>query len=542
MKKTHILVVDDDLDFLEVIKRILRAKGYEVETVPSAGEAISRAKESFYNVAILDISLPDTDGTELLSMLLNQHPDMVAIMLTGHSSVQNATQSLNRGAFAYLEKPLDPEHLLSVIARGLERQRLVLENRKLMGELERRNRDTSILLSVSQAVSRSLELQEIIASALDKVAESLKVESGCVHILENDRLVLEGHFGLTRQLAAKMESVAVGEGVTGGVFKQTEPIIVTKIAESADFILLSLAAEGYQSYAGIPLSVVGENIGVIGVATRSEHCFNPGEITLLTSIGREIAIAVRNAQLYEEASSVKALMKLDAMRTEFLTNVSHELRTPLAVIKGSASSLLQPDVDFDKQTWCDFLQSIDKDADALTRLVDDLLMMSRLEVGALEVKKEPHNLAEVVDSVRDRLNRLTAKHKLHVNIPADLPPVMVDNGRIGEVLTNLVENAVKYSADGTRITIEASPNSQDVLVSVIDEGTGIPAELHQKVFNRFFQMENHKRGNRMGTGLGLSICRGIIEAHGGQIWVESEVGRGAKFSFTLPTNGEVKYG
>ena len=147
--KDSILVVDDDLDFLGIIKRILESKGYEVAAVPSASEAISRLKERFYNVAILDISLPDAVGTELLSSIIEIRPDIIAIMLTGHSSVLNAVQSLNRGAFAYLEKPLDPANLLSVINRGLEKQRLVLENRQLLEELERHNRITNTLLSVS---------------------------------------------------------------------------------------------------------------------------------------------------------------------------------------------------------------------------------------------------------------------------------------------------------------------------------------------------------------------------------------------------------
>ena len=131
--RESILVVDDDLDFLEIIKRILENKGYKVATAPSASEAIKRLKKRFYNTAILDISLPDADGTELLSHFLEIHPDMITIMLTGHSSVQNAIQSLNRGAFAYLEKPLDPDNLLSVISSGLEKQRLVLENRQWPG-------------------------------------------------------------------------------------------------------------------------------------------------------------------------------------------------------------------------------------------------------------------------------------------------------------------------------------------------------------------------------------------------------------------------
>jgi signal transduction histidine kinase len=162
--------------------------------------------------------------------------------------------------------------------------------------------------------------------------------------------------------------------------------------------------------------------------------------------------------------------------------------------------------------------------------------MSRLEAEALEVKKKPHHLKEVIDTFKDRLDNLTARHHLRIEIPDDIPPVSIDDSRIGEVLTNLVENAVKFSEDNTNITISAQPNGQEVIVSVSDEGIGIPAELHDKVFERFFQGEGRKAGRRKGTGLGLAICKGIVEAHGGNIWVESEAGKGAKFSFTLPVD------
>ncbi|MFC1964683.1 ATP-binding protein [Chloroflexota bacterium] len=536
MEKESILVVDDDLDFLEVIKRILQTKGFEVETVPSAGEAISRSEERFYNVVILDISLPDAEGTDLLAILLEMHPDIVAIMLTGHSSVENAVKSLNRGAFAYLEKPLGPEHLLSVIGRGLEKQRLVLENRHLVEELEQRNRETSILLDVSQAVSQSLDLNQIIDSALERVAQSMDVDASYVHLLQDGKLALEGYHGLTPQMVEEIKLIEIDEGIIGTIFRQAKPVIISRISAVAEPCLASLAKGGYQSYAGVPLTVVGESIGVIAVATCSERHFDARKIGLLTAIGKEISIAVQNARLYEEASSAKALRELDALRTEFLANVSHELRTPLAVIKGSATSLLQPDVDFDKQTWQDFLQSIDKDADRLSRLVEELLIMSRLEAGSLEVRREWQSLAKVVESVRDRLVSLAVKHGLLIDIPHELPPVMIDDGRIVEVFTNLVENAVKYSEAGTRITIEANRNGKEVIVSVADEGVGIPSEHHQKIFSRFYQVEGPKAGYRKGTGLGLCICRGLIEAHGGRIWVESEPGNGAKFSFSLPMN------
>ena len=535
--KDSILVVDDDLDFLGIIKRILESKGYEVATVPSASEALSRLKERFYNVAILDISLPDADGTELLSNFIEKHPDIIAIMLTGHSSVLNAVQSLNRGAFAYLEKPLNPDNLLSVIKRGLEKQRLVLENHLLMEELERHNRITNTLLAVSQAVSQSLDLQKIINSGLEKVAQCTGMEASFVYLGENDRLKLKGHHGLSPRMVIDVpEEIDMSSAIIGRIFEQSGPVVIEDLTKYTEKDLGFLSNGGYRSFAGVPLTILGEIIGVMGVATDFSGCFSRNNIELLTGIGREIAIAVRNAQLYEEASSARALRELDTMRTEFLANVSHELRTPLAVIKGSANSLLQPDVIFDEQTRRDFLVSIDKDADTLTRLVDDLLMMSRLEANALEVRKKPHKLNDVISSIKDRLENLTARHHLFIKVPDDIPPVEVDDVRIGEVLTNLVENAVKFSDDNTNIYIKAYTNNKEVIVSVADEGVGVPPELHERVFERFFQGDGRRAGRRKGTGLGLAICQGIIEAHGGKIWVESQPGKGAKFSFSLPVN------
>jgi len=532
-----ILIVDDDLDFLKIISRILGSKGYEIETAPSAGEAISRLKERFYNAAILDISLPDAKGTELLSRIIEIHPDIIAIMLTGHSSLQNAVESLNRGAFSYLEKPLDPENLLSVINRGLEKQRLVMENRDLVEELERHNRITNTLLNVSQAVSQSLDLQEIIEAALDKVTQSTGLEANFLYLNDNEQLMLKGQHGFSRRIVQAIpKELGKDSGVIGRIFGEAKSEIIEELSNYPEPDLAFLSKGGYLSFAGVPLTILGESIGVLGVATSFAHYFSANNIELLTGIGREIAIAIRNAQLYEEASSARALRELDSMRTDFLANVSHELRTPLAVIKGSANSLLQPDVIFDEQTRRDFLLSIDKDADTLTRLVDDLLMMSRLEAEALEVKRKPHKLAEVIDSIKDRLDKLTAKHHLHIDIPETAPPVSIDDHRIGEVLTNLVENAVKFSEDNTTISIEAQLNGKEVILSVADEGIGIPPEIHHKIFERFFQGDGRKTGRRKGTGLGLAICRGIVEAHGGKIWVESGLPRGTRFSFSLPVD------
>jgi sigma-B regulation protein RsbU (phosphoserine phosphatase) len=531
----YILVVDDDEDFLEIISRILEKKGLKVRTASSGAAAMACLEERFYYVVILDISLPDADGTELLSSIVAKYPDACAIMLTGHSSVQNAVKSLNCGAFAYLEKPLDPDSLLAVINRGLEKQRLVQENRQLVDELERHNHISNALLSVAQAVSQSLDLQQIVDAALERVNDCTGMEASFVYLHENGRLVLKGQQGLSSMIAGSLPAdTDAAFGFFGHVFHEEDPVVHGDLAAYEGNDLDILKQGGYRSFAAVPLKLLGGVLGVLGVATSFANCFSPSIVELLTGIGREIAIAVRNAQLYEEASSARALRELDVMRTEFLANVSHELRTPLAVIKGSANSLLQPDVIFDEQTRRDFLVSIDKDADTLTRLVDDLLMMSRLEADALEVKPAPFSLRSVVDAIRDRLDTLTPRHHLRVEIEKDLPPVIIDEGRVCEVLTNLVENAVKFSNDNSTIIVAARQEDGRLLVSVSDEGLGIPEELHEKIFERFFQGDRRKAGRRKGTGLGLAICRGIVEAHGGKIWVESAPGSGATFRFTLP--------
>jgi len=160
--------------------------------------------------------------------------------------------------------------------------------------------------------------------------------------------------------------------------------------------------------------------------------------------------------------------------------------------------------------------------------------MSRIEAGGLKLDRRNYQISGVLDSISDTLATLTERHRLGVKVPSGLPLVFVDEMRIGQVLTNLVENATKYSREGSEITIEAKLAGEEIIVSVADRGEGIAPELLGRVFDRFYQAESIVAGKKSGTGLGLSICRGIIEAHGGRIWAESQPGEGSRFSFSLP--------
>ncbi len=534
--QSSVLIVDDDHGFVQVAAAILRGKDYVVQTASSGTEAACQATKNFYNIAILDISLPDVDGTELLSALVKAQPDTVAIMLTGHSSVHNAVRSLNYGASAYLEKPVDPEHLLSVISRGLEKQRLVFENRRLVAELEKRNHDIENLLTVSQTVSRSLDFQTIVDSALSEVARIMSVDACCLYLREEKKLTLKGCHGLGEPDRQKMAGAILDEGIIGQAIGAGRPFVAVVGANRPQKSIPgpSTCEPQFVTNVYAPLATAEGNMGVMALHSRSDRGLSKSEIEFVEAMAREVAVAIRNSQLYEEASSARALRELDNFRSQLLANVAHELRTPLTPIKGFAGALLLPGTALTDDSRREYLKIIEREADNLNDLIEELLVGSRIEAGTWELKREICRVDNIIESVAPRLNNLAAKHKLQVIIPEGLPLVEVDSTHIGRVVTNLVDNASKYSAEGTRITIEAMRNDGHVVIQVTDEGIGIPRDYHEKVFERFFRVETPLATRKKGTGLGLNICRSIVREHGGEIWVESEYGKGSTFSFTLP--------
>jgi len=226
--------------------------------------------------------------------------------------------------------------------------------------------------------------------------------------------------------------------------------------------------------------------------------------------------------------------KNDLLRTELLASVSHELRTPLTSIKGLASTLTQEDVEWDSETQKDFLKIIDRESDILTHIVEDLMQMSQMESGIMTMHKSPSSISAVASQLSDHLKELMRNHEFEMNIPQGMPQIYADQIRIGQVITNLVSNAASYSEEGTRITLKAKSQNGSIVVSVSDQGIGIANQHIDMVFDRFYRLESGIARRRGGTGLGLAICKGIVEGHDGKIWVESKLGEGSKFSFSIP--------
>lgn len=251
----------------------------------------------------------------------------------------------------------------------------------------------------------------------------------------------------------------------------------------------------------------------------------------------EIASEVTERQrLYDQLdAALQAAEAANATKLRFLGMVSHELRTPLTSIKGFLTTLLADDITWTPEQQREFLFIADEEADKLTALVEQLLDLSRLQAGHLQIQPRPIRLADIIDKAAAQMAFLSARHRLNVQVSPRLPLVQADPDRIAQVLTNLVGNAAKFSPADSPILVMAQQINDCIELSVADRGPGIAQENHQAVFEAFRQIDLDNGRRSSGAGLGLAICKGLVEAHGGSIWVDGAHTPGTRIVFTLPT-------
>lgn len=269
------------------------------------------------------------------------------------------------------------------------------------------------------------------------------------------------------------------------------------------------------------------------------------QAALFTAMCDQIALAIERAALAREAAHAETLRESDRLKDTLLSSVTHDLRTPLASIKAATSSLLREDIAWDTPERQELLATIDTSADRLNRLVGNLLDLSRLEAGVAQPAFDWTLMSDVIATVLDRLDvaGLTRGVDIRVEEPENTPLALMDHEQIEQVLTNLLENALKYSPQGSVIRVCVSVNEPELRVTVSDQGIGIPPGELEAIFDKFYRVKQDRlpwasARPPVGTGLGLAICASIIRAHGGRIWAESAPGAGATFTFTLPLAGE----
>lgn len=397
-----------------------------------------------------------------------------------------------------------------MLVTGLVISTLTVRVKQQAEAARNRERRTGALYSLSRELAALPTREAIAQAACRQLAAATDSRVTILLPIDGRLMPLDGAIGF--------EPDDHGRGVAQWVYEHHEPAgLGTDTLPGADALYL-------------PLNVAGGTFGVLGIMPeRVERVIQPEQFRLLEAFASQIALAIERADLAREAEQIRLQMETEQLRNSLLSAISHDLRTPLATITGASSTLMDLNSGANDGVR-ELAEAIFDESERLNRLVGNLLDMTRLEAGAIRVRKELQPLEEVVGVVLERLGRQLREHPVATRLPAELPPVPIDGLLIQQVLTNLLENAAKYSPLGTPIELSASADAHTLTVEVSDGGQGIKPGDEERIFDKFFR----SAASVSGAGLGLPICRGIIELHGGRIWAENRPDGGAVFRFTLP--------
>ena len=430
---------------------------------------------------------------------------------------------------------------------------IAIENVRLFKELEARTSELArsvgelkALGEVGQAVSSTLDLQTVLSTIVGHAVQLSGTDGGVIY--EYDEVAEEFHLRASHLMEAEViealqaTPVRPGQGATGRAATTRAPVQLLDILTEQEFtgtrVRPIFARLGYRSVLAVPLLREGRIMGALTVWRKQAGSFSPEVVQLLQTFATQSALAIQNARLFREIQEKGHQLELASKyKSQFLASMSHELRTPMNAVLGYTRMLLMNVYGELPEKVRDVHGRIDKSGRHLLGLINDVLDFSKIEAGQLTLAINPYSIKDVIQAVVAGTQPLATEKSLvlKTTVPADMPAALGDERRISQVLLNLVGNAIKFTDSG-EVRIDVAAENGDLLVSVSDTGPGIPETDREKIFDEFRQAEGSLAQRKGGTGLGLAIAKKIVELHGGKIWVESEVGKGSKFTFTLPIN------
>jgi two-component system, NtrC family, sensor histidine kinase KinB len=523
---------------------------------------------------------------------------------------------------------------------------LAMEQARLLNETIQRLAEVSVLYTLAQKLSSSLDLDDILDTIVTLIRQAVGCRACCIFLLDGtgEMLEIKAASGLKPQWreAARLR---LGEGAAGRAAAEGRSIYLPDTSQTPNFIFFD---QEVRSLMVVPLRAQGKIIGTINVDDNQPNAFGPAQERLLTITAMQIGITIENARLFASMSAeqqqMQAIMQymadglmlvdshgtimtcnstlavmlgmhegqiigqnihspnlsanlanvtasttyrartgvlakevtidvprprtlqvfstvvvdkyknpvgevrvvhdvtrereLDQLKDDFFSTISHELRTPLFSIQGFAQLMLE-EKNLDSETQHEFLSTIQRQAIQLSQMVNNLLDLSKFDEGKLVFEKKPVSMANLINQTVLKLQGFAHQRKVRVTtqLPPSLPMIQGDAQRLEQVLTNLIGNAIKFSETEEKVTITASISATELQVQVKDNGVGIPSEALERIFSRYYQVDDKSERSAMGTGLGLNIAKKVVEGHGGRIWAESAAGQGSTFCFTLPVNG-----
>src|SRR5688572_30309043 len=481
-------------------------------------------------------------------------PMIVGDIVKGSVSLQNVEKEN-----AFTESDL---RLLTTLTNSmsvaLENARLFDESNRLLGEAKQRAAELSTVNSISKALASQLNANDLIKMVGDQLRDLFKANIVYLALLNPKTKTINFPY----QYGDNMAPLRLGEGLTSKIILNGEPLLINKdLQELRTQMGIQQIGVPAASYLGVPIPVGDENIGVLSVqSTEHENRFNENDLRLLSTIASSVGVALNNATLFEDVKlakmeaekSGKAAEKANEAKSAFLSTVSHELRTPLTSVLGFAKIIRKrleerifPIVDKkDPKTEktigqiSENLHVVISEGERLTHLINDVLDLAKIEAGKMEWNQETVSMPEVAERAIAATSALFDQKglKLIKDIDTDIPGITGGRDKLIQVIINLISNSVKFTDKGS-VTCSVTKRNDEIVVSISDTGIGIAPEDFDAVFEQFKQVGGDTLTDKpKGTGLGLPICKEIVEHHGGRIWLESEIGKGSTFSFSLPVN------
>jgi len=412
-------------------------------------------------------------------------------------------------------------------------------------ELARSVEELKALGEVSQAVSSTLDLQKVLATIVAHAADLSGAESGAIYEFNepSEEFQLRATHRMSEELiqAIREGGVKLGETALGWAGANREAVQIPDILEEPTYPTSEIMKqEGFRALLAVPLFREDRLIGGLVVRRRAPGQFQKETVDLLQTFATQSALAIQNARLFREIEAKGRELEIASKhKSDFLANMSHELRTPLNAILGYTELILDKIYGDVPENIQEVLERVEKNGRHLLGLINDVLDLSKIEAGQLVLSLDDYSMKEVVHTVFTSVESLAAEKNLElkVSVAPEVAQGKGDHQRISQVFLNLVGNAIKFTEAG-EVRIEATASNDTFVVSVSDTGPGLSEADQQMIFEEFHQVDGSSTRKKGGTGLGLSIAKRIVEMHGGRIWVESTVGKGSTFWFTLPVRVE----